>query len=128
MKLGINANNDNKLAECNSYAIEFYGPRKSDWQSAAEGVDLPLVGKKYMTWVSEDAIAGTSAINWSADSDDIEKGITGNLGTGRAKIGWRGTSNDVAVYGTGVRDCTKAEKITLKTVVHVVIEFGPMID
>jgi len=97
--------------------------------------ELPTIGKTYMVW-SREYVGPRRGIQynddeylvWSDDPDLIENGLGGNTNSSIRRFnGWRGTSEDVAVYARGVRECTQVVRREFKQTVHYSIQFGPSV-
>lgn len=97
-------------------------------------VDMPVVGKKYFVWTREYVGPNRSQrakkqIRWTDDPETnanlIKNGMGGNSNNFIKKYhGWRGTTDDNAVYACGVRVCLVADRKELKKTVQYKIVFG----
>ena len=63
-------------------------------------------------------------LDWNDDETLINEGYPGNSdNTIKRFHGWRGTTNDIAVYAHGVRVCTKSIIKNYKSSIHYIVEF-----
>ena len=92
--------------------------------------ELPEPGKLYFVYTREYVgpnrnIERQQTVKWSTNRTLLTDGMGGNSNQHIKRFhGWRGTTDDWAIYAHGVRKCTNVIRREFAKTVHYRIEFG----
>lgn len=84
---------------------------------------MPVVGREYMVWI--EGVHQSETLCWDDDPRLIDEGMPGNSDRSVCRhVGWRGTTDGIAIYAMGVRKCIKSEISLRAKHQTITCEFG----